>query len=246
MKYAEQLSQAVMDSMLPRLVGLYLHGSLALDDFVPGKSDVDLCAVVAELRDDQRQRLVDAVSPDAIPLKGGGFDIHVVTLDSARNASREPVREMWVAIHSGLEFHVEGRAADQGMCLDFEICRRHGRSLFGPDAKGVFAPANRVDLLAASKREIEEWLTYEPIIQWDSGVLSACRAWWLVDENELGSKTSAGRWALPKGFSVVERAVAHRAGVGEAAPDQSAVRDLLLHVRALLEDNLEGSVAPLD
>ena len=42
----------------------------------------------------------------------------------------------------------------------------------------------------------------------------------------------------------MERAVAHRAGVGVAAPDQSAVRDLLLHVRALLEDNLEGSVAP--
>ena len=39
------------------LVGLYLHGSLALDDIVAGNSDVDLCAVVPELRDDQRQRV---------------------------------------------------------------------------------------------------------------------------------------------------------------------------------------------
>jgi predicted nucleotidyltransferase len=51
-----KISQAVMDSLSPGLVGLYLHGSLALDDFVEGKSDVDLCAVVPELRD-QRQKL---------------------------------------------------------------------------------------------------------------------------------------------------------------------------------------------
>ena len=78
----------------------------------------------------------------------------------------------------------------------------------------------------------------------EAGPIGAGRAWWLVDENERGSKTCAGRWDLPKGFSVVERAVAHRAGARVAAPDQSTVRDLLLHVRTLLEDNLEGSVAP--
>ena len=48
--------------MLPGIFGLYLHGSLALDDFFPGESDVDLCLVVPYLRDDQRQKLVDAVS----------------------------------------------------------------------------------------------------------------------------------------------------------------------------------------
>ena len=107
MTYAEQLSQAVTDSMSPGLVGLYLHGSLALGDFVEGKSDVDLCAVVPELRDDQRQKLVDAVSTSTVPLEGGGFDVHVVTLASARTASLSPVREMWVANHPGWEFHVK-------------------------------------------------------------------------------------------------------------------------------------------
>ena len=95
MTYVKQLSWAVMDSMSPGLVGLYLHGSLALDDFVAGKSDVDLCAVVPELHDDQRQRLIDAVSPGIVPLDGGGFDLHVVTLNTARTGGRAPVREMW-------------------------------------------------------------------------------------------------------------------------------------------------------
>ena len=244
MTYAEQLSQAVVDSMSPGLVGLYLHGSLAQDDFVEGKSDVDLCAVVPELRGDQRQRLVDAVSTGTIPLEGGGFDIHVVTPTSARTASLSPVREMWVANHPGWELHVEGRAADHGMCLAFEMCRRHGRAICGPDTETVFAPVGRVALLVASKREIEEWLSYEEIWQWDSGVLQACRAWRLMEEDDLGSKTSSGQWALLKGFPVVERAVAHRAGTSVATPDQSAVRELLLHVRNLLEDNLEGSVVP--
>ena len=101
MAYLERLSRAVIDSISPGLVGLYLHGSLALDDFVAGKSDVDLCAVVPELRDEQRQRLVDAVSPRTMPLEGGGFDLHVVTLDTARTAGWAPVREMWVAAHPG-------------------------------------------------------------------------------------------------------------------------------------------------
>ena len=64
------------------------------------------------------------------------------------------------------------------------------------------------------------------------------------EEDALGSKTSAGQWALPEGFPVVERAVAHRTGKSVATPDQSAVRDLLLHVRNLLEHNLGGSVVP--
>ena len=244
MTYTEQLSQAVIDSMLPGLVGLYLHGSLALDDFVEGKSDVDLCAVVPELRDDQRQRLVDAISKRVIPLKGGGFDIHVVTLASTRTASLSPVREMWVANHPGWELHVEGRAADRDMCLTFEMCRRHGLTLCGPDAKAIFSPVARVALLAASKREVEEWLNYEEIWQWDSGVLQACRAWRLIEEDDLVSKTSAGQWAMRKGFPIVERAVAHREGTNVATPDQSAVRGLLLHVRSLLEHNIEGSVVP--
>jgi hypothetical protein len=244
MTYLEQLSQAVMDSILPGLVGLYLHGSLALDDFVAGKNDVDLCVVVPDLHDDQRQRLVGALSPDTMPLEGGGFDIHVVTLYTVRTPGWTPVREIWVAVHPGWEFHVEGRAADHDMCLTLEMCRRHGRALYGPDAKEVFAPADRAALLAACKREIEKWLSYEPIRQWDSAVLSACRAWWLVGEDELGSKTSAGRWALSKGFPVVERAVAHRTGDRVAVPDQSAVRELLLHVHTLLEYNLAASVVP--
>ena len=233
------------DSLLPGLVGLYLHGSLALDDFVAGVSDVDLCAVVPELRGEQRQRLVDAVSPASIPLEGGGFDLHVVTLDTARTGGWAPVREMWVAAHPGWEFHVEGRAVDQDMCLTFEMCRRHGRALYGLDAKEVFAPADRAGLLAASKREIEKWLSYESIVMWDSAVLSACRAWWLLEEEELGSKTSAGRWALSKSIPVAERAVAHRAGGHVATPEQPDVRELLLRVHALLEDSLrEGRVAP--
>ncbi len=225
--------------MSPGLAGLYLHGSLALDDFVAGKSDVDLCAVVPELRDDQRSRLADAVSPDRIPPEGGGFDIHVITLGAARTGGWAPIREMWVAFNTSWKFHLEGRSADHDMCLTFEMCRRHGRVLFGPDTKDVFEPIERAHLLAASKQEIEEWQSYEPIMQWDSAALSACRAWWLSKEDELGSKTAAGRWARSKGFPVVELALAHRAGTHVSAPDQSDVHELLRHVHNLLERNLE-------
>ena len=124
------------------------------------------------------------------------------------------------------------------MCLTFEMCRRHGRALLGPGAKDVFAPIDRDHLLGACKREIEEWQSYESITQWDSAALSACRAWWLLKEDELGSKTAAGRWALSKGFSVVELALTYRSGARAAAPDQPDVHKLLRHVQSLLEGGI--------
>jgi hypothetical protein len=126
------------------------------------------------------------------------------------------------------------------MSLIFEMCRRHGRALYGPDVVEIFTPVNRIALLTAAQREIEEWLSYESINQWDSAVLSACRARWLAEEDELGSKTAAGRWASSKGFSVVESAISHRAGTHIETPDQSAVREPLLHVHAPLERDLTG------
>ena len=86
MTYAEQLSQAVTDSMSPGLVGLYLHGSLALGDFVEGKSDVRSvrggCPSFATIN--VRSSLMP--SPQApFHLRVGGSMSHVVTLASARN-----------------------------------------------------------------------------------------------------------------------------------------------------------------
>ena len=243
MSYPDRLSTAVIESLLPELTGVYLHGSLALDDFIASQSDVDLCAVVSELREDSRRRLVAAIGPDPFSHEESGFDLHIVTLDAARTAGRAPLREMWVAVHRGWEFQVHGPAADQDMCLTFEMCRLHGRVLWGPNAGEIFAPADRVDLLAASERELAEWLSYDGIVRWDSGVLTACRAWWLVEEGEIGSKTSAGQWALSKGFNVVEQALAFRGGRPVPTPDQEDVRGLLLHIQALLRDGMEESAA---
>ena len=78
--FAEQLAQAVMDSMSPALVGLYLHGSPALGDIVSGRSDVDLCVVVSELADNQSRRLYVACQvsfpvPASVPNRANGYTV---------------------------------------------------------------------------------------------------------------------------------------------------------------------------
>src|SRR5262249_40982504 len=44
----ERLCAAVMDTLAEKLVGSYLHGSLAMGCFQPERSDIDLLVVVAE------------------------------------------------------------------------------------------------------------------------------------------------------------------------------------------------------
>ena len=42
----DELTRLLAGHFGPRLLGLYLFGSLAAGGFYPGKSDVDLCAVL--------------------------------------------------------------------------------------------------------------------------------------------------------------------------------------------------------
>lgn len=57
-----QLTDKTRDVMRENLVGIYLHGSLAMDCFHPDKSDIDLLVVVRHrLPDKQKRRYMDMI-----------------------------------------------------------------------------------------------------------------------------------------------------------------------------------------
>ena len=74
------------------LVGLYLHGSAALGDYHPDRSDVDLLAVcVAPLGDTARDTVAARLAADALPCPAaGGLEFSLITRSERDQSSDRP------------------------------------------------------------------------------------------------------------------------------------------------------------
>jgi hypothetical protein len=91
------------------VAGVILHGSLTLDDYVPGQSDVDLLVVVDDpLTDAQVAALTEAVERQR-PRAPGRVDLRVVTRQVAARPAPAPPMELYIEITPGLALAVERR-----------------------------------------------------------------------------------------------------------------------------------------
>jgi hypothetical protein len=61
LRFADELARACAGALGEAVAGVILHGSLTLDDYVPGRSDIDLLVVVDDpLGDARLAALVEA------------------------------------------------------------------------------------------------------------------------------------------------------------------------------------------
>ena len=207
------------------LVGVYLHGSAALGEWEPTQSDVDLLVVAARSLD-RREKLEigSRLHHPSLHSPGTGLELNVVTAAVAADPPRLPPWELHVT--TGRERKVAdgaGHPGDPDLVLYFAVCRRVGIAVAGPPPAEVFAEPPRAWLL---ERAVEE-------LRWAMGhgasfayrVLTACRAWRFLDEDQLDSKVGAGEWARPllADPAVVDAALAAQRGL---APMPVAAADL--------------------
>jgi hypothetical protein len=86
-----------------------LHGSLTLDDYIPGRSDIDLLVVVdGPLSDAQVAALTEAVARQR-PRAPGRVDLRVVTRRVAASPTPAPPMEAYLEITPGSGLQVERR-----------------------------------------------------------------------------------------------------------------------------------------
>ncbi|MFC5021810.1 aminoglycoside adenylyltransferase domain-containing protein [Streptomyces coeruleoprunus] len=174
------------------LIGAYLYGSGVIGTFLPGRSDVDVVAVVAgPLRRDTALALARQVTAVPRPYGVKGMDLAVVSATAAATRSPAPRCEMKL-----LTFWGEPRTADEEpegdrrMVMHFACCLDHGIALTGPHPAQVFAPVAREAYLSALRAELAmRWLSPQ------YRVLNACRDWRYAAESVICSKTEGGRWA---------------------------------------------------
>jgi len=184
-----------------------VHGSLALGDFRPGKSDVDLLVI----SDAPTDGLVEAIEREwkAEPMN---LDLRVVTRSSAARPTRAPHMALYISLTEEHGLYVERDKDEPDLVIEFSVCRQLGHT----DVIGI-VPHEWVD--AVGSDVVERWkrIGYDPPHQ-ELMALTACRVWRFREERIHCSKPAAAAWAQARGVQV--------------AFDHESVRALLAHASA--------------
>jgi streptomycin 3"-adenylyltransferase len=237
------------------LVGVYLHGSLAMGAFVPGHSDVDVLAVCAEPLSGKRSVALGAAL-DAIPRprSGGHLEFSLVTEAEARKPPAKPAFEVHVSTHEEVPV-VDGhdRPGDQDLVIHFGMTRARGRALLGPEPTNLFPEPARPSLIRAFLADIE-WARLHGEAGWEGHdspeltstayrILNAARSWRYLKTGELGSKQEGAAWLerTDPGSGVralLDAALAFQRGEAHPRPERRLVDALVDRVEAMLREEI--------
>lgn len=200
---------AVLDALLSdaqhvlgdRLTGLYLHGSLAIGDFYPDRSDIDFVAVT---EDDLPDELLSALTAMHARIAagskwGGELEGSYIPRDALRRY--DPGRARHPHIERGGGLRVEQHDTD--WVIQRHILRELGVSLLGPPPQTLIDPIQPDELRQAVSALLQGWwasvlhhsnLLPSPGYQ-DYAVLTMCRALYTLQHGTVVSKPVAARWA---------------------------------------------------
>jgi hypothetical protein len=143
----ERLLHGVAETIAEELMGLYLHGSLALGDFFPPASDIDFHVATAATLDEQAlERLGDLHA--GFKAEGGWLArLEGVYLPPDALRGQDPEGGRCPTVGSDWDFAL-GRAGPTWV-LDRWVTREHGVVVTGPDPRELIAPIGPGELRGA-------------------------------------------------------------------------------------------------
>ena len=240
--YLSRLTAQLTKVLKYKLVGVYVHGSLALGDFSP-RSDVDVVAVSdLPLTEAEKEEVAARLSRRALVCPArGGLEFHVIRKDTISATSTTPPFELHIATNPDKPERVvdgRGHGGDTDLLLHFAMLHARGQAIVGPDSEEIFPLVPRSILLPQLIEELRWGERHgSPSYQ----ILNACRAWRFVEEGALSSKTEGAKWAFSRvgdAAPAIEAALLHRRGLSGEHPSEAEARAL---VRTALE-HLESAI----
>lgn len=182
-------------------VGLYLHGSLAMGDFQPEKSDIDYVVVstaalpdaTVEALSEMHDNLNEAYPHWAAELEGSYMPL-------AAFRRHDPTEPM----HPRIERHERlcMRQHDSDWVIQRHIIRQHGVVVAGPPLRTLLDPVPPDDLRQAVLDLLWWWELQleEPSRVAHSGyqvyaILTMCRVLYTLEHGTVVTKAAAARWA---------------------------------------------------
>jgi Domain of unknown function (DUF4111)/Nucleotidyltransferase domain len=241
LRFAQTLAGACAGALGKTVAGVILHGSLTLDDYVPGRSDLDLLVVIDDpLGDARLAALVEAMASRRAAAPGP-VDLRLVTRQVAASPTPAPPLEAYLRLtpSSGVRLEERRNPAERDLAVELSVCRAHGRSLLGAAPAELLGEIPDRWVVAAGDAQLAAWQAIgdDPPYA-ELTVLTACRVWRFVEEGRHASKAAAAQWALERDptLGVVGDALRRRLGDPAARIDPAQVARLLAVVRARLAE----------
>ena len=220
--FAGDVAAKVRGVLGERVVGVYVGGSLALGDYAPGRSDIDMAVIVADgLAEAERDALVAVVVVASMDCPTRGLELVVYTRAAAAEAAWPPGFEVNIDAGPQMPVHV-GFDPDaepaHWFAIDLAVLREHGVAIYGPPPAEIFGEPERAAILRALGESLAWHSAHERASP--GAVLNACRAWRYAEEGVWSSKADAATWLRARsGLPVIEAALRAREVGGAVDPD---------------------------
>jgi predicted nucleotidyltransferase len=195
------LTEQFIITLQSNLVGIYLHGSLAMGGFNPLSSDIDFLVVVQrKLNAAAKQQIIDFILPlaEEAPTKGLEFSI-ILLKDLEHFIYPTPFElhfsNMWKELYKTGAVDFEKQNTDPDLAAHFVITRARGICLYGEPIERIFPNVPAEDYLQSIMGDAEgifEDVTRNPVYS----VLNLCRVMAYKHEGLIVSKIEGGEWAL--------------------------------------------------
>ncbi len=202
----EQLVKKISRLLASHLVGMYFDGSIALGDFDPGRSDIDLVVVTEDRLSDSAAAALAALHETlarSVPTWGEEIEVFYV---SKRDLDQHAVENR--NVHSYVERGTGGllrtRPFGLGGLVHLRVLSQHGITITGPDIRELVVPVpderlRRFAVLGAENRL--HLYREDPTLLARPGarafaVLTACRMLHTFHTGNVVPKMEAARSAL--------------------------------------------------
>ena len=196
----EMIKCEYQKTLKENLVGLYLHGSLAMGCFHPKVSDIDFLAVVEKpINNEIKKKLIQTLVNLDEDKPAKGFEMSVLLLkDTKRFTYPTPFILHYSDSHKD-NFIQEGQLCENGkdpdLAAHITVLKNRGKVIWGQGIDTVFGDVPRDDYLNALVYDIDdanELMNENPVYF----ILNICRTLCYLREGKVLSKVEGGQWGL--------------------------------------------------
>ena len=199
----------------PGLIAAYLHGSICLGGYVPGRSDLDLLLVSADsMTRAQREAFADAL----LDLHGAPCPVELSVVTRAGLAQSPPVccfhfSEMWAkryAAHDADNPLLDNDFPDEDIPAYYRVARQSGVTLLGPEPADLLPKVDDEAFWQSITQDIEEY-DFHAYGMFASNILTLPRTVSFARLRRVLTKAQGGRWGMevfPEHADLLRRALA--------------------------------------
>lgn len=185
------------------LVGIDLHGSLAMNGFNPKTSDIDLILVCKHNPVDQEKRaLLDTITELNGSASLKSIELSIVEEKYCQNfvyptpcVLHFSKTHLPNSLKDPKEYIQRMQGTDKDLGAHFTIIKKYGLVLYGQAIEDVFGPVPQTDYLDSILADLEnaaDEILDNPIYV----VLNLCRTLAFIQDHLILSKKQGGQWAL--------------------------------------------------